>query len=136
MRFLLVFLLLLASFVSNGEEDTRIQGNLRIYLPKFAEINSLIINLVERQNLPHTNVISQQQCSNPCVIALPYAMKDINQSKHYQVNISISYNSNKKEKTYKTSFPVLTFDNPQKLNVVVSIPPEPIAGEAEDSRKS
>jgi len=63
-------------------------------------------------------------------------MKDINQSKHYQVNISISYNSNKKEKTYKTSFPVLTFDNPQKLNVVVSIPPEPIAGEAEDSRKS
>lgn len=130
MQFLFPLLLLLANSVSIGGESAIIQGDLQIYLPKSAEVNSVLIELVEQRGLPHMRTISQQHCSNSCALALPYTITEIDQSKHYQVKILILYQKNNKEKAYSSSFPVLTFNNPQNLNVVISIPPDLVDGDA------
>jgi hypothetical protein len=124
-----LILLLLASFVSNAEDLAAVQGELRVYLPRSITAASVDITLVE-QPPQKKRVISNQFCTlfsgDSCAISLQYNMKNIDPNRQYSVDVSVISQADKMGQIFQSSFPVLTFNNPNKLNIVISIPPEPI----------
>ena len=122
-------LLLLASFVSNAEDLAAVQGELRVYFPRSIATASVDISLVE-QTSQKKQVISNQFCTlfsgGSCAILLQYNIKNIDPNRHYSVDVSAISQTDKTGQAFQSSFPVLTFNNPKKLNMVISIPPEPI----------
>jgi hypothetical protein len=124
-----LILLLLASFVSDAEDLVAVQGELRVYLPRSIATASVDITLVE-QTSQKKQIISNQFCTlfsgDSCAILLQYNIKNIDPNRHYNVDISVMSQSDKMGQAFQSSFPVLTFNNPKKLNMVISIPPEPV----------
>ena len=123
-------LLLLTSHVSNAENFSAVQVKLRVYLPPSIKEASVGIKLVEQRPSHNISIISKQNCSlvsgDSCAISLPYKAKNIDQNRQYYVNVSVISQADKTGQIYLSSFPVLTFDNPNALKIIISIPPEPI----------
>ena len=125
----LALLLLLASFVSNAEEDGLVlKGDLRVYLPRSGNILFINTKLIEHQSAP--KIISEQQCllndMAMCNFELLYQLKNINRSKQHTVDIDINYQISNKQQTYKTSFNVPSISNPEIMNIIIQIPSHPI----------
>lgn len=125
----LIFLLL-TSFVSNAEDFDSVQGKLRVFFPTKMTVETVDVKLVEKHSLQNVQTISRQSCppvsGNLCTILLQYSIKNIDQEKQYSVNVSVIPQTTKISQVYQSTFPVLTFQNPKKLNLVVNIPPSPI----------
>jgi len=115
------------SSASYAEDLVTVKGKLRVYLPTVGTIKSVDIALAEQQS---SNIITTQVCSiDPqalCDIALPFHLKDINQTKQYAVKIDILYQIGKGIQSYQTFFLVSPLTNPPIMNIVVSIPRNPI----------
>jgi len=124
-----LILLLLASNVSNAEDFVAVQGVLRVSLPRSIASASVDIALVEKAS-PNNQIISTQFCTlfsgDSCKILLQYNIKDIESNRQYSVDVSVVSHADGMSQVFLSSFPVLTFNNPKKLNIVISIPPEPI----------
>jgi len=116
--------------VSFAKDKAAIEGNLRIYLPEKMATVEVAISLIEsKTNSKPALIISKQFCflgsGESCGLDLPYIIDNIKLKKQYRVDILVVPKIELIEQSYNSSFPVLTFNNPKILNLIISIPPKP-----------
>ena len=122
----ILILLLLTSLVSNAEDFSAIQGQLRIHFSRSTAKPLIVLQLFEHHSHHNKRLLSKQLCStdsgDSCTIELPYPLASIDQAKRYSVDVEVFQQVGKI--AYQYSFPVLTFNQPRVLNIAIRIPLE------------